>query len=106
MVFFFKQKTAYEILDLFRGQQRLAPVRRRHPRQPFGAEIRRHDGVRIDAAGIDDALADLALGEPRGAPQVGREVALEALLPERPAVAPQAHADLPSSDDPPTPPPT
>ena len=62
--------------------------------------IRRHDRRRVDSAGIDDPEPELALGPslPR-APQIGREIALEPLLREGPAVAEQAQADLAVGDD-------
>src|SRR5689334_16766513 len=87
------------VLDLFRGEDRLAAHLRRDARQALGAIVRRHDRLRIGARGIDEPLADLSLGEASGASQVGREVALEALLRKRPAMTEQAEADLPARDD-------
>jgi len=59
-----------------------------------------HDRGGIDPVGIDDPEPQLALGPPRaGSPEIGREVALEPLLRERPAVAEQAQTHLPVGDD-------
>src|SRR5262245_65777753 len=62
--------------------------------------IRRHDRGRVDSTRIDDPKPELALGPPLAGPrQIGREIALEALLRERAAVAEQAQAELAVGDD-------
>src|SRR5689334_6788115 len=91
------------VLDLFRGEDRLAAHLRRDARQALGAIVRRHDRLRIGARGIDEPLADLPLGQLRSASQVWGEIALEALFRKRAAVAEQAKPDLPACDDRPPP---
>src|SRR6266852_3282013 len=82
----------------------LAAQRAAETREAFGLVVRGHDGVGVETARIDDPRADGALREARAhSLQVGREVALEPLLGERPAVAQQAQADLPAGDDRPAP---
>src|SRR5689334_24162289 len=44
------------VLDLFRGEDRLAAHLRRDARQALGAIVRRHDRLRIGARGIDEPL--------------------------------------------------
>src|SRR5262249_7933719 len=62
--------------------------------------IRRHDRGRVDSARIDDPKPELALGPPLAGPrEIRGEVALEALLRERAAVAEQAQAKLAIGDD-------
>ena len=62
--------------------------------------IRRHDSRRVDPARIDDPEPQLGLGRAlAGAAQIGREIALEPLVRERPAVTEQAQAHLAVGDD-------
>jgi hypothetical protein len=70
------------------------------PLMPVDAEIGRHDRLRVQAAGCrpgagaaDRAPAHACTG------QIGSEVALEALIRKRPAVAEEAEPDLPVRDD-------
>src|SRR5688572_11374862 len=75
-------------------------MRGRNARKAFALEIRRHDGVRIRAAGIDDSEPDLAGRQPAAdAGEARRQVALEAFLGKRSAVAQQAQADVPVEHD-------
>src|ERR1043165_6741676 len=90
-----RHEKRHHVLDLLRGQDGLAAIGRGHPCQTLGSMIRRHDRRRIDAARIDDAQAQMALRPSRAGPaQVGRDVALEALVGKRSAVTEQAEPDL------------
>src|SRR5262245_60340074 len=95
-----RRQEGYNVLDLRAAQDGLAPPRRRYPRKPIGSMIRRHDRGGVDSARVDDPQAQLALGPALAGPrEIGGEVALEALLRERSAVAEQAQAELTVGDD-------
>ena len=88
------------VLDLGGAEHGLAAEGGSDPREAVGSMIRRHDRRRVHARGIDHPEPDLALGEPAAdASQVGREIALEALLGERPAVTEEAQPRLTVDDD-------
>src|SRR3989442_952120 len=62
--------------------------------------IRRHDRHGIDAAGIDEPQPELGFRPAlAGSREVGREIALEALLRKRPAVTEQAQTHLAVDND-------
>ena len=95
-----RQQPGDHVLDLLRVEDRLALEGGTDTRQPIDLEVRRHDGLRVEAAGIGDAQAQLRSGRASaGAGKVGREIALEALLRYRRRMAEQAKADLAVGDD-------
>src|SRR5215218_3310540 len=95
-----RRQVGDHVLDLLCGQHRLAAKVRGDPGEAVGPVIGRHDRGAVQAARVDDAQAQLALGRARaGAGEARREVALEALLRERAGMAEQAEADLAARDD-------
>src|SRR3954471_3226582 len=83
----------HHILDLLGRQHRLAAIILRHAGQTVDPVIRRHDGSRIEAGGVNQPEPQLALRPSgAGALQARRKVALEALLRKRTGVAQQTGA--------------
>src|SRR5262245_26771786 len=94
-----RRQEGHHVLDLLGAQDGLASPRRRDARKPIGSMIRRHDRGGVDSARVDDPQAQLSFGPAlAGAREIGGEIALEALLRERPAVAEQAQAELTVGD--------
>ena len=94
------RKIRYHIFDLFGAEHRLSLKCRRYANQTGNAVVRRHDGLRIETACVDDSESQLALRRARsGAGQVGRQGALKLFVRERPTVAEQAKPDLPVGYD-------
>src|SRR5688572_8926428 len=71
------------VLDLLRGQYRLAAPGLRHLAEPLDTVVGRHDAPGVQPHGIDDAQADLPFGEPRA--DAGER---------RPDIAHEAHGGL------------
>ena len=68
--------------------------------RPVDAVVGRHDGLRVEPPAVDDPQPQLAFGQSvADAGEVGRELALEALLREGAGMAEQAQADAPIDDD-------
>ena len=95
------RKIRYHIFDLFGAEHRLSLKCRRYANQAGNAVVRRHDGLRIETACVDNSESQLALCRARsGAGQVGRQGALKLFVRERPIVgAEQAQPDLPVGYD-------
>src|SRR3954451_5877896 len=96
---FQRLQIGYDVLDLPGRQHRLAAIILRHAGQAVDPIIRRHDGSRIEAGGVNQPEPQLALRPAgAGALQARRQVALEALLRKRAGVAQQARALAPDYD--------
>src|SRR3954468_2822187 len=96
-----RRQKRHHVLDLLRGQHRLAAEIRRHAGQAVDPVKGRHDGSRIEAGGVNHPQPQFALRPARsGASETWRQIALEALVWKWARMAQQTSALAPDHDGP------
>src|SRR5580704_478177 len=90
----------HHVLDLLGGEHRLIAVTSRHLNKTFHAIIRRHDGLRVELAGIDDPKPELPFSPTRSrALEIRANITLQTHFWQRAGMAHQAQPDRTRRDD-------